>query len=82
METLQLVGGILLIISSILIIIVVSVQDSRQSGLSVISGGTDSYLSKNKGKTMESKLVFITKVFGITFFVLTIALNLAIKYVK
>lgn len=82
MNVLQLVGGILLIIASILIIIVVVMQDSKQSGVGVMTGQSDSYLSKNRGKTLDSKLVFITKVFGIGFFVLVVAMNLVIRYVK
>ncbi len=82
MGPLEIIGGILLIISSILLIIIVIMQESKQSGLSAMTGGTDSYLSKNKGKTMEAKLALITKIFAIVFFVVTLALNLIIRYVK
>lgn len=82
MNVLEIIGGILLLIASILIIILVVMQDSKQSGMSVMTGQSDSYLSKNKGKTLESKLVFITKLFVIAFFVITVGLNLIIRYVK
>lgn len=82
MNVLDIIGGILLLIASILIIILVVMQDSKQSGLSAMTGQSDSYLSKNKGKTLESKLVMITKVFVIAFFVLTVGMNLIIRYVK
>lgn len=82
MNTLQIIGGVLLIISSILIIILVVLQDSKQSGLGALSGQTDSYLSRNKGKTLESKLVLTTKIFSVVFFLLALALNLIIRYVK
>ena len=83
MNVLALIGGILLLIASILIITLVVMQDSKQSGMSAMTGGqSDSYLSKNKGKTLESKLVFATKIFVITFFVITVGLNLIIRYVK
>lgn len=82
MNILEIIGGVLLIISSILIIVLVVMQDSKQSGMSAMTGQSDSYLSKNKGKTLESKLVFITKIFTIAFFVLTIGMNLIIRYVK
>lgn len=82
MNVLEIIGGILLAISSILIIIVVCLQDSKQSGVSAVTGTSDSYLSKNRGRTMESKLVSITKIFAIVFFVLTIALNLIIRYIQ
>lgn len=82
MGPLQIIGGILLIISAILIIGLVIMQESKQSGLSAMTGGSDSYLSKNKGKTLDSKLAFLTKVFAIAFFIITLAVNLVIKYIK
>lgn len=81
MGPLEIIGGILLIISSILLIVVVIMQESKQSGLSAMTGGSDSYLSKNKGRTIEAKLAFITKIFTVAFFVITLALNLIIRYV-
>lgn len=82
MNVLEIIGGILLMISSILIIILVVMQDSKQGGMSAMTGQSESYLSKNKGKTLESKLVNITKIFTIVFFVLTVGMNLIIRYVK
>ena len=82
MNVLEIVSGILLIIASILIIVIVLMQDSKQSGMSAMTGQAESYLSKNKSKTLESKLVKITKIFTIAFFILTIAVNLIIRYVK
>lgn len=82
MDGLKIAGGILLIISSILIIILVLSQESKQPGMNAFTGQTDSYLSKNKGKTLEAKLVSATRIFVIVFFVLTIAMNLIIRYVK
>lgn len=82
MNILEIIGGILLIISSILIIVLVVMQDSKQSGMSAMTGQSESYLSKNKGKTLESKLVNLTKILTVAFFVLTIAMNLIIRYVK
>ncbi len=81
MGPLEIIGGILLIISSILIIIVVTMQDSKQSGLSAMTGGSDSYLSKNKGKTLDSKLARVTKILAIVFFIMALAVNLIIRYV-
>lgn len=81
MGPLEIIGGILLIISSILIIIVVTMQESKQSGLSAMTGGSDSYLSKNKGKTLDSKLAQVTKILAIVFFIVTLAVNLIIRYV-
>ena len=83
MEILELIGGILLLITSILIICVVMLQESRQSGLSgVITGGSsDSYYGKNRGRTRDAKLARATKIAAVAFFLLTIAVNLVAIFV-
>lgn len=82
MSVLEIVSGILLIIASILIIVIVLMQDSKQSGMSAMTGQSESYLSKNKSRTLESKLGKITKILTVVFFVLTVAVNLIIRYVQ
>ena len=47
-----------------------------------MNGMSDSYLSKNRGKSIDAKLAFITKVVAVIFFIITLALNLIIAYVK
>ena len=81
MNGLTIAGGILLMITSILLIILVLMQDSKQSG-NVFTGETDSYLSKNKSRTLEAKLALVTRILLIALFVLVIAVNLVIRYVK
>ena len=81
MNGLTIAGGILLMITSILLIILVLMQDSKQSG-NVFTGETDSYLSKNKSRTLEAKLALVTRILLIILFVLVIAVNLIIRYVK
>lgn len=82
MDLIQIIGGVVLIISCLLIIVVVLMQESKQSGLSAMTGSSDSYLSKNRGKTLDAKLVTITKIFTAIFFVAAIAMNLLIKFIK
>ncbi len=51
-------------------------QESKQNGLSgTISGAADSYWGKNKGRSMEGKLVKITKILVILFVVIAVILN-------
>lgn len=82
MGALEIVGGILLIIASILITVVVLLQESKQSGLSALGTQSDSYFSKNKGKTLEAKLVMFTRIFAVIFLLATVAMNLIVAYVK
>lgn len=73
MTGLQYVLSILSIIVSIVIIILVCLQESKQKGLSgAIGGGADTFFGKNKARTMEAKLSFLTKIFGVIFFVLAL----------
>ena len=77
MSALQYVLGAVLIILAIFLIIVVLLQESRSAGLSgAISGGADTIFGKSKGRTMEQKLVKLTKISAIAFFVLTLGVTI------
>ena len=57
--------------------IVVLMQESKQQGLSgTISGAADTYWGRNKGRSMEGKLVLFTKILGVAFFVLAAILDI------
>lgn len=63
--------GALLIVTSIAIIIIVLMQQSRQTGLSgAIAGGADTFFGKNKGRSADAKLNKITKILSALFFVI------------
>ena len=77
MSALQYVLGAVLIILAIFLIIVVLLQESRSAGLSgAISGGADTFFGKSKGRTMEQKLVKLTKISAIVFFILTLGVTI------
>lgn len=79
----EIVLGVVLILTSLLLIVVVLMQESRSAGLSgAIAGGAETFLGKNKGKTIESKLVKITKVLATVFFVLSLAATLIVLFVN
>ena len=61
----QVIIGILLFITALVLIVTVLLQESKQNGVSAISG-------KNKAKGLEAKLALITKVCAIAFVVLAI----------
>lgn len=68
---------IIQLLSCVVLIGVVILQSGKTAGLSgVIGGGSDTYLSKNKGKTLDSKLARATKWVAIAFAVLTLILNI------
>lgn len=83
MEVYQYIFGAVLIVVSIIITIVVLMQEGRSQNLSgAIAGGTDSFTSnKSKGRTIESKLERVTKWLIILFFVVVLAAFLVFLFV-
>ena len=70
----EIIFGVVLIVLSIAIVALVLLQEGNSKGLSgAIAGGAETFFGKNKGRTMEAKLVKLTKVVGISFFVLALA---------
>ena len=63
------------VISCAILIVFVLGQSGKHSGLGVISGGADSFLSKNKAKTADAKLAKWTKWVALVFMVLTLVLS-------
>ena len=70
----EIVFGVVLIVLAIAISALVLLQEGNSQGLSgTIAGGAETFFGKNKGRTMEAKLVKLTKIVGIGFFVLALA---------
>jgi preprotein translocase subunit SecG len=66
---------ILQLICGLAIILIVLFQSGKSAGLSgAIGGVADSFLAKNKAKTMDAKLARATKWVGAVFLILTIVL--------
>ena len=77
----EIILGIVLIILSVAIIVLVLLQEGKSAGLSgAIAGGAETFFGKNKSRTMESKLVLITKIIAISFFVLALVATLLLLF--
>lgn len=75
------IGAVLLIVS-LIIIAVILLQEGRRAGVAgAISGGADTFLSKNKARSFSQKLRRLTKYVAILFILLVIAVN-AISILK
>lgn len=75
--TLNLVLTIIQVICGLILIAVVMLQSGKSAGLSgAIAGGVDTFLSKNKAKTWDSKLAKMTKWVALLFVVLTLLVGL------
>ena len=68
---------ILQLLSALAVTVIVLFQSGKRSGLSgAIAGGADTFLSKNKAKTVDAKLAKWTKWVAIAFMLLTLSLSL------
>lgn len=75
MNTLTLVITILQLLCGLAVIVVVLFQSGKSAGLSGSIGGVaDSFLARNKAKTMDAKLARATKWVGAVFLILTLIL--------
>ncbi len=76
-DTIRVALMIIFVIICAALTIIVLMQESKQNGLSgAISGAADTYWGKNKGRSMEGKLVTITKVLTVLFILIAVILNI------
>ena len=79
MTTLEVVGGVILLIVCALVIIICLSQDqkSQDSMTAALTGASsDSFYGKNEGRTKEAILNKITRTLGIIMFIAVLAINL------
>ena len=73
----QLALTIVQVILCLIMVAVVMLQSGKSAGLSgAIAGGADTFLSKNKAKSLDAKLAKMTKWVAIAFILLTLALSI------
>ncbi|MDE6150218.1 MAG: preprotein translocase subunit SecG [Ruminococcus sp.] len=84
MSGIEIVAGILLILASLVIVLIVLVQESKEQGLtSAIGGGAnDSFYGKNSSRTRDAKLSRFTKVAAVIFFIVTLVVNIIVAVQK
>ena len=80
MGVLEYVLGSVLLLFSIAIIIVIILQEGHQQGLGVVTGGADTFFSKNKARSIDAFLSRWTKVFAAIFVIFVIVLNVLSKF--
>ena len=80
----QIIGGIIMLVCSVLIIAITMMQEQKQQDMgSALSGQSDNFYGKGDvTSSKEQALARLTKVLAIVFFVATIAVNLIPKLVK
>ena len=75
MNAVLIVITVVQLLVALALILIVLFQSGKSEGLSgAIGGVADSFLAKNKARTIDAKLARATKWFGAVFLVLTMAL--------
>lgn len=78
MGALRIILTVVYILICVALVILVLMQEGEAAGLGAVSGAAESYWGKNKGRSMEGKLVKITTWLAVGFMVLAIVLNLTV----
>ncbi len=71
MGTFEIICAVAMILISVLVVILVALQDPKGDGLSALAGG-NSFLSTNSDRSMDANLNRLTKVLVIAFIALTV----------
>lgn len=80
MGVLEYVLGSILLLFSVAIIIVIILQEGHQQGLGVVTGGADTFFTKNKARSIDAFLSRWTKLFALVFVAVVIALNVIARF--
>ncbi len=78
MAVLKMILTVVFIIISIALTVIILMQEGKSAGLGAIAGAADTYWGKNKGRSMEGRLVTGTKILVVLFIVIAAVLNLGI----
>ena len=78
MEILRYILMGIFVLVCIVATVLVLLQEGRSQGLGAIAGAAETYWGKNKGRSMEGRLVTGTKILVALFIVIAAVLNLGI----
>lgn len=76
MGALKIVLTVFFIVVCIALVVLVLMQEGKSAGLGAISGISETYWGKNKGRSMEGRLVKFTTILAVLFMGLAVILNL------
>ena len=78
MDVLRVILTIVFVLDCIALSVVVLLQEGKNAGLGALSGASDTYWSKNKGRSREGIMIKVTVVLGALFIILGLILNLKV----
>ena len=73
---LRIVLTVIFIFVCLALVVLVLMQEGKSAGLGSIGGAAETYWGKNKGRSMEGRLVRFTKILAVLFMLLAVILNL------
>lgn len=76
MKVLHIILTVIQVLCAVGLVAIVMMQSGKESGMGVITGSSDSFLSKNKSGSRDAMLAKLTKWIAGVFMVLTLVLNL------
>lgn len=77
MKALLIILTIIQLLTALAVVLIVLFQSGKSAGLSgAIGGVADTFLAKNKAKTLDAKLAKYTKWVALAFVVLTLLINI------
>lgn len=82
MTVVQYILGALLILASVIIIFVIIFQEGHDKGVGIVTGGADTFFSKNKARSIDSFLARWTKIIALVFVAIVLALNIIAHFAK
>lgn len=74
MNMIEIVGGVILLLSCLVVIVSVVLQEGKGGLGSLGASSADSFFDRNIGRTRNATLIRATKVAGITLFAVTLVI--------
>ena len=76
MDVLKVILMVMQVLFALALTVMITLQSGKESGLGALAGNSDSYMGKNKGATLDSKLARWTKWIAAAFVLLTLFVSL------
>ncbi|MBR4080801.1 MAG: preprotein translocase subunit SecG [Clostridia bacterium] len=74
MAVLNVILSVLVIIAALFLIVTVLLQSGQKAGIGAVAGTMETFLGKNKAKTLDAKLALGTKIAATVFIVTALLL--------
>ena len=70
---------IVFVIACVAMTVIVLMQEGKSAGLGALTGASETYWSKNKGRSKEGRLAIATTILAVLFMALSLVLNILVR---